>query len=168
MMDISHVSRNTYFLFGGEVGQEDYAQFPTCPTKEQPTPAPEETRKTVIGVQFDHVACGEQAFGIDDILNGFGADSNGIIKKIPEELTLTTQDNVTILKYGRTEAHPLMIGSTSKLGVLGYWDYSNFIICASNEYSHILKSLIVLLQSKKAKFAFRSAFGGKNLLILSI
>ncbi len=52
--------------------------------------------------------------------------------------------------------------------ITGYWDDGNLIICASKEYESIIEHVIDFIQPKKAKFAFRTVFGGRNLMILSV
>ena len=72
------------------------------------------------------------------------------------------------MKFGADVPHPRMLKIAKEVGVAGYWDDANLIICASKQYESIIEHVIDFIQPKKAKFAFRTVFGGRNLMILSV
>ena len=162
-MDSTHVSERIWIRLEGDetVLFSNDSIVPSClPTKEQ-------LRKKVTGVQLSCPFYVKQFSGIEPLKRAFGASSNGIIKKIPNELTLDIQDDVVILKYGTIYLSPHMISIAKVVGMSGYWDDSNLIICSSKEYESIIKNVADFIQSPKAVFAFRNFFGGPNLMIIS-
>lgn len=161
-MDFSYVSEHTVVLFEGK------EQIAFSKYSEEANPNVEDTRKKVVGILLEYAYCGEQDFGIERMAKAFSAEDDGIIKKVPNGLTLDVQDGVAILRYGYKTADDQMIKGTKKAGILGYWDDENLMICASSEYSHIIESLIDMIQPNKARFAFQRTFAGSNLLVLTI
>ena len=146
------LERNETLLFSND------SAIPSC------LPAEEQLRKKVTGVQLSY--CGKQTLGIDPLKRAFGVSSDGIIKKIPNELTLDIQDDVVILKYGTTRLSPRIISIAQSVGMSGYWDDSNLIICSSRKYEPIIENIIDFIQPLKTRFAFRTIFDGPNLMIL--
>ncbi len=163
-MDSTHVSEEIMFLLEGNetISFSSSSITPSCkPTEDQ-------IRKKVIGIQLSYAYCGEQDFGIDPMARAFGTNSDGVIQKVPNGLTLDTENDVTILKYGRTTLSPRMIAIAKEIGMAGYWDDSNLIICAAKEYETIIENVIDFIQPNKVRFAFRTVFAGPNFMILSI
>lgn len=163
-MDSTYVSEEIMFLLEGN----ETISFSNSLLHSSQKPTEEQLRKKIIGIQLSYAFCGEQDFGIEPMAKAFGASSNGIIKKVPKGFTLRYANDVAILKYGSTSLSPRMIEIVKEVGVAGYWDDANLIICASREYESIIEHVIDLIQPKKAKFAFRTVFGGHNLMILSV
>ena len=60
-----------------------------------------------------------------------------------------------------------MLSVAKKIGMSGYWNDSNLIICASSQYLPIILSIIEFIQSQRAVFAFKITSSGKNLMIVS-
>ena len=163
-MDSTHVSEKIMFLLEGNetISFSNSSLHSSCkPTKEQ-------LRKKVIGILLSYAYCGDQDFGIDPMARAFGVGSDGIMKKVPKGLTLDTQDDVTILKYGSTSLSPRMIAIAKEVGISSYWDDSNLIFCSSKKYEPIIENIIDFIQPKKAKFACRTSFEGPNLMVLSV
>ncbi len=163
-MDYTHVSGQ--FMVRLEDGTSlmfsNSSLTPSClPTEDQ-------IQKKIIGIQWSYAFCGEQNFGIEPMEIAFDAKSDRIIKQIPKELTVDTQDDVSILKYGHTSISPLMLESAKEVGMVGYWDDSNFIICASQKYEPIIENIIDFIEPYKVKFGFRTVFGGQNLMIIPV
>ena len=102
------------------------------------------------------------------VSKAFGATPKGVINQIPKDFNVYTQEDTIVLKYGDTSISPRMFDMAKKAGIVGYWDDANLIICASKEYEAIVKNMRKFIKPKKAKFAFRSVFGGRNLMILAV
>lgn len=162
-MDSTHVSEKIWIRFEGNetVLFSSDSAFPSrLPTKKQ-------LRKKVTGIQLSYEFCSEQKSGIVPLKKAFGAESSCIIQKIPNELSLDIQKDVIVLKYGTTHLSPRLISIAKAIGMSGYWDDSNLIICTSTEYSPIMFSIIDFMQPQKAVFAFKAISGGQNLMIIS-
>lgn len=162
-MDSTHVSERIWIRLEGDetlLFSNDSIVPSYLPTKKQ-------LRKKVTGVQLSCPFYGKQFSGIEPLKRAFGASSNGIIQKIPNELTLDIQDDVVILKYGTICLSPHMISIAKVVGMSGYWDDSNLIICSSKEYASIIKNIIDFIQPQKAAFAFRTIWESPNLMIIS-
>lgn len=163
-MDSTHVSPEIMFLFEGN----ETISFSSSSLSASQKPDENQLRKKVIGVQLAYADCGEHHGGIEPMARAFGAYPDGIITEVPKTLTLDTQNDVTILKYGSAVPHRRILEIAKEVGVAGYWDDANLIICASNKYESIIKHVKDFIQPQKAKFAFRTVFGGRNLMILSV
>ncbi len=163
-MDSTHVSPEIMFLLEGN----ETISFSSSSLHSSQKTAENQLRKKVIGIQLSYAHCGEQHGGIEPMARAFGAYPDGIITEVPKTLTLYTQNDVIILKYGSDVPHQRMLEIAKEVGVAGYWDDANLIICASNKYESIIKHVIDFIQPQKAKFAFRTVFGGRNLMILSV
>lgn len=161
-MDSTQISEEIMFLLEGN----ENISFSNSSLRSSCEPTEEQLRKKVIGIQLSYANCGEQDFGVDPMKKAFGAGGNGIIKKMPKEFVLDKREDVVILKYGETSLSPRMIEIAKKAGMAGYWDDSNLIICSSKKYEPIMEHIVDFIQPQKARFAFRSVFGGKNLMIL--
>lgn len=162
-MDSTNVSERIWIRLEGDetlLFSNDSIVPSYLPTKEQ-------LRKKVTGVQLSCPFHGKQTFGIEPLKKAFGVGQNGIIKKIPNALTLDMQDDVVTLKYGSACLWPHIISIAKVVGMSGYWDDSNLIICSSKEYEPIIENIIDFLKSQKAAFAFRTIWGGPNLMIIS-
>ena len=129
-------------------------------------PSEDQLRKKVTGIQLSYAFNEKQTLGIDSLKRAFGVSSDGIIQKIPNELTLDIQDDVVILKYGTVPISPRMISISKMVGMSGYWDDSNLIICSSRKYEPIIENIIDFIQPLKTRFAFRTIFDGPNIMIL--
>lgn len=162
-MDSTHVSEKIWIRLEGD----ETVLFSNDSIVPSYLPTEEQLRKKITGVQLSCPFYGKQAFGIEPLKTAFGAEKNGIIKKIPNELTLDMQDDVVILKYGTTFLSSRMISIAKIVGMSGYWDDSNLIICSSKEYEPIIENIIDFLQPQKVAFAFRTILGGPNLMIIS-
>lgn len=163
-MDYAHISPEILFLLEGE----ESISFANVSWKEACLPTEEQIRKKVIGVQLAYACCGEHHGGIQPMAQAFAATSkNGIIKKLPKNFNCYTKDNMTILKYGNEDVSKLA-KIAKEVGVAGYWDDNNLIICSTEQYKPIVQNTKGLMQPQKAKFAFRTVFGGRNLMILAV
>ena len=164
-MDSSHVSEEIMFLLEGE----ETILFSRTSLAKSQKPTEEQLRKDIIGVQLSYAYCGEQDFGIDPMARAFGATPKGVINQIPKDFNVYTQEDTVVLKYGSTSISPRMFDMAKEAGIVGYWDDANLIICASKEYEAIVKNMRKFIKPKKAKFAFRTVFGGRrNLMILAV
>lgn len=163
-MDKHNISRQIFFLLEGM----ETISFST--TSLHPSVLPDESQLNmkVTGIQLSYAYCGEQQFGIVPMARAFGAEPKGFITKVPKELTLTEQSDVTIMKFGPAFIAPEMIEITRNVGMTGYWDSSNLIICSSEKYKSIIKNAFDFIKPNKAKFAFKTIFGGPNLMILKV
>ena len=162
-MDSSHVSEEIMFLLeGGET-----ISFSRMASSESKKPTVDQIQKSILGVQLSYACCGEQDFGIAPMAEAFGANSKGVIKKIPRDFRLHTMNDILVLKYGDTYISPKMFDMAKSAGIVGYWDDANLIICASKEYEAIVRNMRKFIKPKKAKFAFRTVFG-PNLMIMAI
>lgn len=163
-MDSIKISEEIMFRLEGD----ETISFSNSSLHPSRKPTEEQLRKKITGIQLSYANCGEQDGGVGPMKTAFGAGSDGIIKKVPKELTLDTKDDVTILKYGSTSISPRMFAIAKEVGIAGYWDDSNLIICSSKKYEPIIEKIIDFIQPNKAKFTFRGVFGGQNLMILSV
>lgn len=162
-MDSTHVFEKIWIRLEGDetiLFSNDYIVPSFLPTEEQ-------LRKKVTGIQLSCPFYEKKDFGIEPLKKAFGAEKNGIIKKIPNELILDIQEDIVIFKYGTIHIFPTMISIAKTVGMSGYWDDLNLIICSSREYEPIIRNVIYFIQPQKSAFAFRNIFGGPNLMIIS-
>ena len=162
-MDSTHVSERIWIRLEGD----ETVLFSNDSIVPSYLPTEEQLRKKITGVQLSCPFYGKQSFGIEPLERAFGASSNGIIQKIPNELTLDMQDDVVILKYGSTCLSPRIISIAKTVGMSGYWDDSNLIICSSKVYEPIIENVIDFLQPQKVAFVFTTIFGWPNLMIIN-
>lgn len=163
-MDSYHVSNEIMFLLDGN----ETVSFSMNSFSKSQKPTEEQMRKDILGVQLSYAACGEQQFGIEPMAKAFDATPKGVITQIPKDFNVYTEENFIILKYGNDSISPRMFDMAKEFGIVGYWDDANLIICASKEYEEIIKNTRKFIKPKKAKFAFRTVFGGRNLMILAV
>lgn len=166
MMDLSHVSPETYLL----TEDDRTIKFKRYRYDDEKMPTPEECKGVLKGVCLSYAFCGEQDFGIEPMARQFGATGkNGTITKIPKELEIIESEGVKAIKFGSyAKLDSGMIRATKEAGVIGYWDDANLIICASSEYEFVIKSIREMFKPKHVRFAFSRSFAGRNLLILAI
>lgn len=166
MMDLSHVSPETYLLTEDEITIE----FKKYRHDDEKKPVPEECKGILKGVCLSYAFCGEQDFGIEPMARQFGATGkNGTITKIPKELEIIESEGVKAIKFGSyAKLDSGMIRATKEAGVIGYWDDANLIICASPEYEFVINSIREMFKPKHVRFGFSRSFAGCNLLILAI
>lgn len=166
MMDLSHFSPKIYLLT--EVGRT--IEFGGHTQEDGKKPNVEECKGVLKGVCLEYACCGEQDFGIEPMAKHFGVtEKNGTITKIPNNLEIVKLDGVSAIKFGNyAELDSSVVEETKKIGVLGYWDDANFIICASPEYGCVIDSIYNMFKPKQVRFGLSRSFGGYNLLILSI
>lgn len=103
--------------------------------------------------------------GAAEIKRAFGAENDSIVHKIPKNFTFKTIESVGVLKYGNSEIAPEMLGLAKEIGIAGYWDDEEFVICFSNDYRQIAANIIKMVYSKKAKFECDC---GKDFKLLSV
>lgn len=156
-MEYSHVSNYLWIRL-----EENELICFTQNEKESKLPSKEQVQKRVTGIEIAYACCGEQDFGIEPLLTAFHAKKDGQIQEIPETLSLKKQEKIWILKYGNTFFDPRMLSLTKEVGMTGYWDKENIVICASEPYEEIIKNIVVFLERKRAKFTFK----GPNLMII--
>ena len=166
MMDLSHVSPETYLL----TEDDRTIKFKRYRYADEKMPTPEECKGVLKGVCLSYAFCGEQDFGIEPMARQFGATGkNGTITKIPKELEIIESEGVKAIKFGSyAKLDSGMIRAAKEAGVIGYWDDANLIICASSEYEFVIKSIREMFKPKHVRFAFSRSFAGRNLLILAI
>lgn len=163
-MDSTHILEEIMFL----LEENETISFSSSSLHSSQKPTENQLRKKVIGIQLSYAHCGEHHGGIEPMARAFGAYPDGVITEVSKALTLDTKNDVAVLKFGSDVPHPRMLEIAKEVGVTGYWDDANLIICASKEYESIIEHVIDFIQPKKAKFAFRTVFGGRNLMILSV
>lgn len=166
MMDLSHVSPQTYLL----TEDNRTIKFENYRHGDEKVPTPEECKCKLKGVCLAYAFCGEQDFGIRPMAEEFKATgTNMTINKIPKELEVIESNGVRAIKFGNyARLDSGMIRATMEAGVIGYWDDANFIVCASPEYSFVIDEIKAMFKPKQIRFGFSRSFGGANLLILSI
>lgn len=130
----------------------------------------EQKRKKILELELSYAFHSSQNDTIDYLKKAFKAEDDGIIKKVPKSkyFCIETVEDVTVLKYGNTEISPSMLGLAEKVGIVGYWDHSNLIICCSKEYKQIMNKIISMLKPFKSKFEVRMDSWGPNLKIVAI
>ena len=166
-MDFSHVSPNTYLLTEDNrtMGFKKYRY------SDDEKPSPEVCKGKIKGVCLTYAFWGRQDIGIGSMASQFEATGkDGIINRIPENLEIVEESNVKAIKFGSyAKLDSDMIRGAMEAGVIGYWDDSNLIICASPEYSFVIDEIKEMIKPKQARFGFSKSFGGHyNLLILAI
>lgn len=166
MMDLSHVSPETYLL----TEDNKTITFKKYRHDDEKKPVPEECKGFLKGVCLSYAFCGEQDFGIEHILRQFGATGKyRTITKIPKQLEIIESEGITAIKFGSyAKLDSGMIGATREAGVIGYWDNANLIICASPEYKFVINSIREMFKPNMVRFGLSSGFAGSNLLILAI
>ena len=165
-MEMRHVSPELYLLT--EDGK--MLEFLRKRNEDEKNPTPDECRGPLKGVSLSYAFCGEQDFGIGPLAKMFGAanESEGIITKIPEELEIIEFDGVKAIKIGRyVELDSDMVEETKKVGIIGYWDNSQFIICASPEYEFVIDSIREMFKPNQVRFAHDRYLWGCSLLIFA-
>ena len=117
---------------------------------------------------MDYAFCGEQDFGIDDIQTAFDAtDNDMIIKK--DSTKIVTSKTAKAIMYGDVTLNNTLAKEANRVGLIGYWDKSNFIICAGKNYSFIIDEIKSMIVPKHCRFGFTQGFMGRgNLVILKI
>ncbi len=163
-VEIEHVSGELLFRLDGD----ETIRFSATSLKEPWLPTNDQLNKKITGVQLSYEICGEQAFGADGLRSAFGAEDRGIITKIPDGFEVKKEGSFFVLKYGKEEINSLMYNMARNFGIIGYWDFENLIFIASEKYEPILRNTLKFMQPNKAKFAYRTVFGGRNLLILNV
>lgn len=164
VMEIENVSGELLFrLDGGET-----IRFSATSRKEPLLPTNDQLNKKITGVQLSYELCGEQAFGADGLRSAFGAEDRGIITKVPDGFEVKKEGYFFVLKVGEIIIHPEMYNMARNFGIVGYWDFENLIFIASEKYEPILRNTLKFMQPNKAKFNYKSVFGGRNLLILNV
>ena len=162
-MDFTHLSDKIWI----RLDEKDIILFSNDPEFPSCLPTREQLRKRVTGIQLSCSSCSKQQIGIEPLKKAFGAESSCIIHRLPNELLLDIQDDIIILKYGSANISQHMLSVAKKIGMSGYWNDSNLIICASSQYLPIILSIIEFIQSQRAVFAFKITSSGKNLMIVS-
>ena len=165
-MDLSHLSPEFSLL----TKDDKVIEFKQYGYNEKGIPSPKDCEAALKGIRLSYAFCGEQDFGIEEILKRFGAmNKNGIITRIPEGLSITTSGEVKAIKFGNyIKLDSEMIKRANTHGIIGYWDYESFIICASKEYEFIINSIQEMFKPKHLRFALNRSFAGFNFIILAI
>lgn len=165
-MDLSNVSPETYLF----TEDDRTIKFKKYRHNDEKMPTPEECKGVLKGVSLSYAFCGEQDFGIDPMAKQFGATGkNRTITKIPKELEIIESEGVKAIKFGRyAKLNSRMVRKTMEAGVIGYWDDSSLIICASPEYEFVINSIQEMFKPNHVRFGFSRSLFGYNLLILAI
>lgn len=165
-MDFSHLSTETYLL----TEDDRTLEFKLERYNDEKMPSPEKCKGKLKGVCLSNAFCGERDFGIEPMAKEFGATGKEMtINKIPKNLEIIESENVKAIKFGDyAELDSTMVRGAMDAGVIGYWDNSNFIICASPEYHFVIDSIKAMFKPKYVRFGFSRSFASYNLLILAI
>ena len=162
-MEFLHISREIVFFLEGE----DKMRFPKKSIKSPFVPSEEQLQKKIWGIELPYYFDRNQDSSIEQIRKSFGA-MDGIIRRVPKSFEIHTIGDMTIFKYGTTEIVPSMLGLTDKVGVTGYWDKSNIIICCLNNYEKLINSIKEKFKTGQGKFCIRLDDWGPNLRIMSL
>ena len=162
-MNVEHLSP----IVNLRMSDNRVVEFRRYPKKDFPKPLPKDCQGPITGVCLNYAFCGEQDFGISPILQAFGAyDKNMVMARTPVEIIETK--NMKAMVFGEDIYLTDKVNkATKEAGVIGYWDKSNFAICACDEYGFIIDELRKLVKPKNARFSYSETFGGRcNLLIV--
>ena len=132
-------------------------------------PQIERCKGEIDGILLGYAFCGEQDFGIRELAKAFDAlNEDCIIKKVP--LEIVEEQGVRAIKYGENVClNKDMIRGAKQIGVIGYWDNANFIICAAPDYGFIIDSIKEFIRPNHVAFTFERTFGGRgNLVIIAV
>lgn len=163
-MDIIHVSEEVKITLREE--KRENILFLNYPLREESEPIKEKFKRKIRGVQLSYAYCREQDFGIEPMQRAFGAYPNGIITKIPDNFIVEEREEVVILKYGNTSIPSRMTEMAKNIGMVGYWDDDNLIICTSKENKQIIEGIYESIRTNKAKFTLtKERIGGQDLVI---
>ena len=150
MKDI-HMSKEIKFVLEGNeiISFSNSFLTPRClPTQAQ-------LRKKIISMELSHPFYNECDLQVEKIAKAFDVGEDGIIKKIPNEFVLHTQDNIIILKSSSILVETYILEWTEVFGIVGCWDQTDIIICSSQEYKPIMENVIDFMQPQRAKFTLR-------------
>ena len=148
---------------GSTVGFETHCFISTwfAPTEEQ-------LQKKIQSIHLANSYSYEQNVKLTLLNSAFGVGSDGVVTKIPNDLTSYLQDDVIILKYGSSKLDPYVISITKCIGLTGCWDNENLIFCATKEYEQMIKNIVQFLQPNKVRFSFCHSYIGHDFVITSI
>ncbi len=164
-MSSTHVSRSvTFSLKGGAtVGFEAGNSLSCCflPTQEQ-------LQEEITSIQFAYSYSPKQDVPLSELNSAFGVGEDGIVTRIPNDLTSYIQDDVIILKYGCMKIDSYMLSIAGLIGLIGCWDSENLIFCATKGNNQMIKNILNFLQPNKVRFDFCSSYIGHDFIITSI
>ena len=131
-------------------------------------PSEEQIQKKILGIELSYSFYRWQDNEISRIKKAFGADKDGIIRKMPKGFIIETFEDICILKYGSREIAPGMLGLTEKVGITGYWDNANIIICILKKYEPLFNNIQKMFRKNGGKFDIRLDSWGPNFRIISL
>lgn len=132
-------------------------------------PKLEECMGIIKGVRLSYAFRGEQDVSIKPLLDALGVtDDYGLITKVP--LETGEEDGARFIKYGRdSKLNDNTIQAAKKVGIIGYWDDPNLMICAAPEYDFVIDSISKMFTPKKVRLGFNRGAGNiRDLLILAV
>lgn len=138
----------SFTLEGNEV--ITFSSLPYIPSL---IPTEDQLRKKIVGIKFGYSRSIGSLHDMNLLKRGFRIESDdGIIKRVPTEFKAIMQNGVVTLRYG-TEIIPSdLYEIAKKVGVIGYCDYRNMIICATNKYSRIIYNSIEFIKPYEVSF----------------
>ena len=126
----------------------------------------EQCKKRIIEIELSTAFYRHQDNQIIHLKKSFNMSHDGVINAIPKTYRIETVDNVMVLKIGNTEITPSMIGLAEKVGVVGYWDNANIIICVSEQYKLLFENIRRLFVCFQTRLKISKDFWGPNLKIM--
>ncbi len=155
---IKRVSTETKFIFGDEA-------IVFSDKKVVPKFDESKMRMKLTGIQLQHEFSREKDGNIIPILKAFGADFNGVIKTIPENLTIEIIDDAIVLKYGKIRVSKYILNKARKHGVSNYWDASRIVICAAGNYKDLIWKAADLIEPKKVRISLEGNEYNRKLVL---
>lgn len=128
----------------------------------------EQCQKKVLEIELSNSFYRHQDNNILNLKKSFNMSADGVINKIPKNYYIETVENVMILKIGNTEITPGMIGLAEKVGVVGYWDNANIIICVSKQYKSLFENIRRLFTCFQTRLKISCDSWGPNLKIIAM
>ena len=126
----------------------------------------EQCKKRIIEIELSNAFYRHQDNQISYLKKAFKMSHDGVINEIPKTYSIETVDNVRILKIGITEITPSMLGLAEKVGVVGYWDNANIIICVSEQYKLLFENIRQLFICFQTRLKISKDSWGPNLKIM--
>ncbi len=137
---------------------------------EEKKPSPKECNEILKGISLKSTLGAIKFLGIRIMEERFGVNEKGLeINKLPKDFEVVESQGVKAIRTGGYMClDNEMIDVTNKAGIVGMWDFEEFIICASKEYSFVIDAILEMIKPEKTRLDLEKLSDGFRFTIYSI
>ena len=123
------------------LGTDKVIGFRRNPIDGYQKPSPEECKEALKGI---YLAASSEKQNLTNLKMAFSTLEDGTIRNVP--LEIAEEGEIRAIKCGNVTLNEEMTAEAIRVGIIGFFNSSNVIICAAPEYGFVIDSIMSFIK----------------------